>query len=160
MLCFIECNTVWFLEVTNFGMAQRCYSKDQLWLPVRWDNVQHSLNMSPLGPNSSDMYPCVSLGYSNDFNYSDGFTHRLSCISAYFFIGLEVIVYLPSKDIVGNDVTSGIFLSWMVIWNLKVSAHTGIPRISAIAIISPHASGKWVCVCVCACVCVYAYECV
>jgi hypothetical protein len=35
-----------FPEVTNFGMAQRCYSKDQLWQPVRWGNVQHSLNMS------------------------------------------------------------------------------------------------------------------
>jgi hypothetical protein len=35
-----------FPEVTNFGMAQSCYSKHQLWQPVRWGNVQHSLNMS------------------------------------------------------------------------------------------------------------------
>jgi hypothetical protein len=35
-----------FPEVSNFGMAQCCYSKDQVWQPVRWGNVQHSLNMS------------------------------------------------------------------------------------------------------------------
>jgi hypothetical protein len=33
-------------EVTNFAIARSCYSKDQLWQPVRWGNVQHSLNMS------------------------------------------------------------------------------------------------------------------
>jgi hypothetical protein len=27
-------------------MAQHCYSKEQLWQPIRWGNVQHSLNMS------------------------------------------------------------------------------------------------------------------
>jgi hypothetical protein len=35
-----------FPEVTNFLMAQPCYSKVQLGQPVRWGNVQHSLNMS------------------------------------------------------------------------------------------------------------------
>jgi hypothetical protein len=49
---------------------------------------------------------------TNDINYSDGFTQRLWWISANFFIGIMVVVYLPPKDIVGNDVTSCIFLSW------------------------------------------------
>ena len=85
---------------------------------------------------------------TNDFNYSDGFTHRLWWICAYFFIGLKVVVYLPSKDIVGNSVTSCIFHVFMK------------PGISAIVLISPHASRIGVCVCVCVCVCVFvsAYE--
>jgi hypothetical protein len=37
-----------FPQVTNFGIAQSCYSKDQKWQPVRWGNVQHSLNMSSI----------------------------------------------------------------------------------------------------------------
>jgi hypothetical protein len=64
-----------------------------------------------------------------------------------------VVLYLPSKDIVGNDVSSCIFLSWMIILRLKVSAHLGNPAISAIVLISPHASRTGVCVCVCVCVC-------
>jgi hypothetical protein len=35
-----------FLEVTNFDMAHNCYSKDQVWQPLGWGNVLHSLNMS------------------------------------------------------------------------------------------------------------------
>jgi hypothetical protein len=50
---------------------------------------------------------------TNDFNHSHGFTHRLWLISAYFFIALNVVIYHPSKDIFGNDVTSCIFLSWI-----------------------------------------------
>jgi hypothetical protein len=68
---------------------------------------------------SWDMYPCAT----NDFKYSDGFTHRLWWISAYFFIGLKVVVYLPSKDIVGHDVTLRIFLSWMIILRHEI-VHT------------------------------------
>jgi hypothetical protein len=52
---------------------------------------------------------------TNDFNYGDGIMHRFWWISVYFFIALKVVVYLPSKDIVGNDVTSCIFLSWIMI---------------------------------------------
>jgi hypothetical protein len=48
---------------------------------------------------SSDLYPCDSLACSNDFNYSDGFMHRLWWISADFVIGLKVVVYLPSKEL-------------------------------------------------------------
>jgi hypothetical protein len=59
----------------------------------------------------------------NDFIYSDGFTHTLWWISAYFFIGLNVVVHLPSKDIVGNDVTSCFFVCLMI--NLRHdSVHT------------------------------------
>jgi hypothetical protein len=49
---------------------------------------------------------------TNDFNYSDGFMHRLWWISTYFFIGIKVVVYIPSKDLVGNDVTD---VCWMII---------------------------------------------
>jgi hypothetical protein len=35
-----------FPELTNFCMAQCSYLKDQLWQPVMWGNVQHSLNTS------------------------------------------------------------------------------------------------------------------
>jgi hypothetical protein len=35
-----------FPEVTNFGRAQGCYSKSQVWQSLRWGNVQHSLYMS------------------------------------------------------------------------------------------------------------------
>jgi hypothetical protein len=49
--------------------------------------------------------------------------NRLWWISAYFFIGLKVLVYLPSWDIVGNGVTSCIFLSWMIILRCE-SVHT------------------------------------
>jgi hypothetical protein len=89
---------------------------------------------------------------TNDFNYSDGYMHRLWWISPYFFIGIKVVVYLPSRDIVGNDVTSRIFLSWMIIFRSE-SVHTfGQPTISAIVLIS-HAPRTGVCVCVCVCVC-------
>jgi hypothetical protein len=45
---------------------------------------------------SWDMYPCASLASTNDFNYSNGFTHSLWWISAYFFIGLKVVyTFLP-----------------------------------------------------------------
>jgi hypothetical protein len=112
-------------------------------------------------PRSSDIYPCASLACSNDFNYSDGFVHRLWWISADFFIGLKVVVYIPSKDIVGNDVTSWIFVSEWLFWDMKVSTHSSNPGISAIGLISPHASRQGcVCVCVCVCVFVYAYKCV
>jgi hypothetical protein len=73
-----------------------------------------------------DLETCIHVHHwlaSNDFNYSEGFTHRLCLISAYFFIGLKVVVYLPSKDIAGNDVTSWIFLSWMIILRHE-SVHT------------------------------------
>jgi hypothetical protein len=52
---------------------------------------------------------------TNDFNYSDGLTHRLWWISAYFFMGLKVVAYLPSKDIIGNDVTSCFVVCSMII---------------------------------------------
>jgi hypothetical protein len=47
----------------------------------------------------SEYVQCLWLA-TNGFNYSVGFTN-----SAYFFIGLKVLVYIPSKDIIGNDVT-------------------------------------------------------
>jgi hypothetical protein len=65
-----------------------------------------------------DLETCIHVHHwlaTNDFNYSDCFTHRLWWISAYFFTGLKVVVYLPSKDIVRNDVTSCIFLSWIMV---------------------------------------------
>jgi hypothetical protein len=62
-----------------------------------------------------ETYPCAAWLPANDFNYSDGLTHRLWGISDYVFIVLKEVVYLLSKDIVGNDVTSCIFLSWMII---------------------------------------------
>jgi hypothetical protein len=46
--CYVPNNASqqWFLEVNSFSVAQGYYSKDQLWQPFRWGNVQHSLNMS------------------------------------------------------------------------------------------------------------------
>jgi hypothetical protein len=116
---------------------------------------------------SWDMYPCASLAWTNDFSYSDGFTHRLRWISAYFFIVPKVVVYLPSEGIVVNDVTSCIFLSWVIILDMKVPAILGNPRISAVHLSLLMLLRQW-CVCVCVCVCVrvcvcvfaHAYECV
>jgi hypothetical protein len=103
-----------------------------------------------------DLETCIHVHLclpTNGFNYSDGFMHGLWWISAYFFISLKVIVYIPSKYIVGNDVTSCIFLSWVMFWDMNVSAYSGNAGISAIALISPHASRTVVSVCVCLCVC-------
>jgi hypothetical protein len=69
-------------------------------------------------PMFKDLETCMHVHHwlaTNGFNYSVGFMNRLWWISGYFFIGLKVVVYLPSKDIVGNEVTSCIFLSWMII---------------------------------------------
>jgi hypothetical protein len=93
------------------------------------------------------------------FNYSDGFIDRLCWISAYFFIGLNVLVYLPSKDIVGNDVTSCIFLSWMIILRYESVCTFRQPWISAIVHVSPHASRTRVCVSVCVCLPMHASVC-
>jgi hypothetical protein len=44
-----------------------------------------------------DLETCIHAHHwivKNDFNYSDGFMHRLWWISAYLFIGLKVVVYL------------------------------------------------------------------
>jgi hypothetical protein len=104
-----------FREVTNFGMAQLCSSK------VSCDNLSgeemHRIHwIFPVYIRTSwDMYECARLACYKCFNYSDGFMHILWWISAYFFIGLKVVVYLPSKDIVGNDVTSRIFVCSMII---------------------------------------------
>jgi hypothetical protein len=67
-----------------------------------------------------------------------------------------VLVYLPSKDIVGNDVTSCIFISLMIILRHEVSEHSGNPGISAIALMSPHAprTGVRLCVYICIRVCI------
>jgi hypothetical protein len=97
---------------------------------------------------------------TNNFNYGDGFTHRFWWISVYFFIGLKVVVYLPSKDIVRNDVSSCIFLSWIMILRHESVDIFRQPGISSIALISPHASRTGVCVYGCLCVFAYAYECV
>jgi hypothetical protein len=143
-----------FPEVTNFGMAQRCYSKNQLWKPVRWGNVQHSLNMSSV--------TCIHVHHwlaTNDFNYSDGFMHILWWISAYYIIGLKVVGYLPSKDIVGNDVTSCICVSWMIFLRHESVRTFGRPSdFSSCAYLSSWSSGRGVSVALC--VFAYAYECV
>jgi hypothetical protein len=105
-----------------------------------------------------DLETCIHVHHwlaKNDFNYSDGFPHRLWWISAYFFILLKVVVYLPFKDIVGNDDTSCIFL---LFWDMKVSAHSVNPGISAIVLITPHAHTTGVFVCVCVYVFVCSYE--
>jgi hypothetical protein len=56
---------------------------------------------------------------TNDFNYSDAFTHRLLWICAYIYIGLKAVQYFPSKDIVGNGVTSCIFYVFMKPWDFS-----------------------------------------
>jgi hypothetical protein len=50
----------------------------------------------------------------NDFNFSDGFRHRLFWIRVYFFIGIKVVICLLSKNIGGYDVTSPVFLNLML----------------------------------------------
>jgi hypothetical protein len=72
---------------------------------------------------SWDMCPCAVWLATNDLNYSDDFMLILWWISAYFFIGLKVVVNLLSKDLDGNDVTSCVFLSWMIILRHE-SVHT------------------------------------
>jgi hypothetical protein len=102
-----------FSEVTNFCMAQHCYSKSQLWQLARWGKVQHSLNISRV---FSKILRHVSICIIA-FLQMISITVRATLIdwwsSAYFNIGLKVVVYLPSKDIAGNSVSSRIFLSWM-----------------------------------------------
>jgi hypothetical protein len=102
-----------------------------------------------------DLETCIHVHHLlpvNDFNYSDGFPHRLWWISAYFFIGLKVVVYLPSKDIVGKDVTSYIFLSWMIILSHESVPTFGKPRdFTYCAYLSSCSQDIGVCVCVCFC---------
>jgi hypothetical protein len=78
-----------------------------------------------------DLETCIQVNHwlaTKDFNYSDGFTHRLCWLCAYFFIGLKVVVYLPSKDIVGKDSISYIFISWMIILRHERVCTFGQPR--------------------------------
>jgi hypothetical protein len=77
-----------------------------------------------------DLETCIHVHhwlFTNDFNYNDGFMRRLWWISAYSFIALKVVVYLPSKDIIGNDITSCIFLSWTIILRQECVCTFGQP---------------------------------
>jgi hypothetical protein len=143
-----------FLEVTNFGRAQRCYSKDEVCHPVRWGTVRHSLNMSSVCSTILRHVSMCIIGLLQRISN----TVMASCIGPSELVLLsslaEVVVYLPSKDIVGNDVSPWIFLIWMIFWDMKVSTHSGYPGISGIALISPYAPQTVVCVCVFA----YAYD--
>jgi hypothetical protein len=67
---------------------------------------------------------CVNVHHwltNKDFNSSDGFRHKPWWITLYVFICINMAVCLPSKNIVGNDVTSHIFLSLILFEILKVS---------------------------------------
>jgi hypothetical protein len=112
-----------FQKITNFGMAQVVIPKSAVTTcqvrkcTVFIEYVQCIFKHLETCMNVQDLLAI------NDFIYSDGFTHTLWWISAYFFIGLNVVVHLPSKDIVGNDVTSCFFVCLMI--NLRHdSVHT------------------------------------
>jgi hypothetical protein len=109
-----------------------------------------------------DLETCLHVHHwlaTNDFNYRDGFTYRLWWISAYFFIGIKVVLQLPSKDIVGNDVTSCIFskLDYFIeIWKCPhfwAAPGFHLLRLSLLMIL-----GQWY-VCLCVCLCMHTSVC-
>jgi hypothetical protein len=80
---------------------------------------------------------------TNDFHYSDGFTDRIWWISAYFFIGVKVVVQLPSKDIDGKD-----FTSWMIILRNEIVGTFGLSQdFSVCAYLSSCSQDRGVCLC-------------
>jgi hypothetical protein len=99
-----------FLEVSNFRFGSA--------LPLQRSDVTNSLMekysafIEHAQYMSGYLDTCVHEHHwlaRNDFNYSDGFRHRLWWIRVYFFIGIEVVLCLLSKNICGNDVTSHVF---------------------------------------------------
>jgi hypothetical protein len=76
-------------------------------------NVQHSLNMSIASLMILSHISLCIIGFLEMTSIIVMASRIDWWISAYFFMGLKVVVYLPSKDIAGNDVTSCIVLSWM-----------------------------------------------
>jgi hypothetical protein len=145
-----------FLEVTNFGRAQRCYSKDEVCHPVRWGTVRHSLNMSSVCSTILRHVSMCIIGLLQRISN----TVMASCIGPSELVLLsslaEVVVYLPSKDIVGNDVSPWIFLIWMIFLRHE-SVHTfGLPRdFRYCAYLSLCSSDSCVRVCVCICIRLY-----
>jgi hypothetical protein len=92
-------------------------------------------------------------------------TLMASCIDsgelgAYFFIGLKVVVYLPSKYIVGDDVTTSIFLSWMIILRHESVSTFGPPWDSSYCAIILSSYFQYRAMCGSVCMFVYAYQCV
>jgi hypothetical protein len=102
-----------FPEFTNFGMAQRCFSKDQLWQRVRWRNVQHTLNLSSVCSKIVRHVSMCFIGLLQMISITMMASRTDSGELVLISFGLKVVVYLPFKDIVVNDVTSCIFLIWM-----------------------------------------------
>jgi hypothetical protein len=85
------------------------------------------------------------------FNSSDGFRHWL-WIRLSLFIGIKVVVCLPSKTIGGTDVNSRVFLSLILkCWKCPLSRLTPGFQLLQITFNMPwiHAGFLGVCVCVC-----------
>jgi hypothetical protein len=109
-------------------MAQRWYSKDQLWQPLRWGNVQHSLNMSSVCSKILRHVSMCIIGFLQIISTTVMASRTDSGELVRVSFGPMVVVYLLSKDIVGNNVTSCIFLIWMNILRHGNVRTCGQPR--------------------------------
>jgi hypothetical protein len=106
--CILELSNFWFCSTSLFrrlsviNCLRRKYSALIKYVPcMSWChdtcvNVHHWLGR-------------------NDFNSSDHFRHRIWWNRLYLYIGIKVVVCLPSKNFGENDVTSRVFLSLVLV---------------------------------------------
>jgi hypothetical protein len=102
-----------FLEVTQFGFVSALVfwrSAVTNCLVKKYSAfIEYSQCMSGYLDTCVNVHHCLAW---NDFNSSDGFRHRLWWIRVYVFICINVITYLLSKNIGGNNATSSVLLIW------------------------------------------------
>jgi hypothetical protein len=111
-----------FLEVTDFGFGSTLlFQRSTL---ISFLGKIYSAFIEYVQCMSGYHDTCVHVHHwlpQNDFNSSDRFRHRHWWIRVSFLIAIKVVVYLLSKNIGGNDVTSRVFLSLMLFKVMKVS---------------------------------------
>jgi hypothetical protein len=111
-----------FLEDTNFGFGSTLlFQRSTVIYCLRRKYstfIEYAQCMSRYHDTCVHVHPWLA---RNDFNSSDHFRHRFSWIRVSFLTGIKVVVWLLSKNIGGNDVTSCVFLSLMLFEAMKVS---------------------------------------